>query len=398
MAGPALVAALAGVLTHRKREWSERDEEVIDAVEARSWSFEDVQARRTIGGAPTWLHSGHAERRHHQCLGMLVDAYRSGALGVLVSYEEMAALLSISRATWKRWRRELLAAGLMRQLATCSNTSTAGRARDNGRNLYQAGAALLAIAGEGTKENTGGTEAQEAFRRRCAGQARSQARRFRRGQQFDAQREQRDGTPGTPSEANPSELAPLARELPIVGQIVSAETQGPAALEGAARSARLALEGAKLPNPSPPEFHRVTLTPQSTPPSPFGEGVVEGLGASLPQAQALRIGLRPNFLAEPPPADAPNSWTLQDYSAHLLGEAEAPGRAIPVPSGEPPEGPPEPDPVDPYAAKRRARAERIAAELAPRAGDPLAANKNKLWAVLGIGPAGPDTEDPNQGG
>jgi hypothetical protein len=347
---------------------------VIDAIEARAWSFESIQQRRTIGGAPTWLHAGIAPARFWPVLGLLVDAYRSGALGVLVSYEEMGALFGKSRATWKRWRRELLGLGLMRQIGTCSNASEAGRARDNGRNLYQAGPELLAIAGEGVNEGTGGTKAQEEFRRRCAGQARARARRARAAVHFEEWKRQQAQRPAGLPESTPEP-----------------ETQ-----DGEARAVLLAIQAPKVPNPAP-EIHRVILTPQTTPP-PLRGRVVEGLAPSVPESQAVRPGLRPEFLSEAPPDDEPSGWTLAEFSAHLLRPKPAPRRANPAPREENPEGQPARQAPESIAEKerRRARADRIARELTPPDGDPWAAQKSKLWAVLGVNLD--TTDDDDQGG
>jgi hypothetical protein len=211
LSNAALVAAVGGAHRHRYRKWSEADEATREELRRRAWSFHDTQRRRTWA-LPTWCTDDLASRRWWVVLALLVDCYRSGSVGLLVSFEEAAVLFGCSRRTWARWRDAMEECGLLRALPTWGESSE-DRGRDRGRNLYQPGPKLLDAAGVGILESTGGSWPQEATRRKHAAQAREEARGHRRaklGKVWDANEKARQRPQEAHSEAAP-EPEPAAK-------------------------------------------------------------------------------------------------------------------------------------------------------------------------------------------
>lgn len=188
-----VLRALRGTHLHGGRRWSENDQRTMAEVDARSWRWLELGQRRFLS-VPAWITPDVADRRYHLFLGLLVAAYRTGALGLLISYEEGAAFFGCSRRTWARWVKRMLEVGLIRVLPTWVDSSSDGRGRDRGRNLYQLGPELLEMAGEGLMEGKG-DGAIRRLRLRVAGKLRKDAKRRRRealGSTWAAQRAARE--------------------------------------------------------------------------------------------------------------------------------------------------------------------------------------------------------------
>ena len=94
-------------------------------------------------------------------LAVLLAAYRSGAVGVLLGYHDCMALAqTTSKATWGRWIKEMERLKLIRVVQTWKEDRTdSARPRAHGKLLYRLGEAFEA-AGPGLVENAGGGEGE----------------------------------------------------------------------------------------------------------------------------------------------------------------------------------------------------------------------------------------------
>ena len=197
-----ILRALVGTHKHRGRVWSANDRSTYDEVLHRSWRWLELQQRRFLT-VPTWITPDVLHPRFWPFVGALVAAYRAGALGVLLSYEEGAAYFGVSRRTWARWVAYLTEAGLIRLMPTWLESSSDGRGRDRGRNLYQLGPELEKLAGDGLLEGLG-EGALRSFRNRMARAARKKAKRRRYdrlSQVWSSQRDTEDARDGAAQEA-----------------------------------------------------------------------------------------------------------------------------------------------------------------------------------------------------
>ena len=205
----AVLARAKGVRLHTagktragvRRGWSDRDTAVMAELEARSITWDIAQLARGLS-MPMWLCRPDIHSRWLRFLLWVIYAYRQGAVGMLVSYEEAHALgFASSRTTFWRIRNELEAAGLIRVVDTWRQGDE--RVRDRSRNLYQVGPELVALAGgddglhEGLRDDdwselTVDEKRERQQKRGDAGaQARRRARVERRAQLGVAWRKQR---------------------------------------------------------------------------------------------------------------------------------------------------------------------------------------------------------------
>ena len=130
------------------RGWTDLDAQTTREVENRAWCFGEVQAL-TCWSVPSWISLLELPRRaagFERFLGLIVRAYRGGAVGLFLSYEEAMAMLGVgSRSTWASWQQLLEARGLIRCLQTWRQDSR--RRCVHGRILYRPGPALEDLAG-----------------------------------------------------------------------------------------------------------------------------------------------------------------------------------------------------------------------------------------------------------
>lgn len=111
------VASRARARKQGKQQWSENDQLTTDEAKARSWAYAEVQALR-YWRKPAWLAElilpSRRASQYGDFLGLLVLAYRAGAAGLVLSYEEAMSLFKIgSRSTWRKWTAEMEQLGLV---------------------------------------------------------------------------------------------------------------------------------------------------------------------------------------------------------------------------------------------------------------------------------------------
>jgi hypothetical protein len=250
-------------------------------VEARSLSFHSLQDARAWS-VPTWLTAEVAPRPLWLLVSLLVLAYRQGALGVLASLEEWAAVLAVSRRTAARYQARAVELGLARILPTVAPSTATSRGRDRARNLVQLGPALLELVGAGLLEGLAApTPSVAGARATRARQARTRARAYRRAAH---------GVAWTAQESRRGRRAP-DKPAPV-REIAQVATQNPAASPGC-----------EVADPPP----SVKMAPHP-PPRPYGARgeTVQAAPAARPASRTLerRRGLAPSSLplsASPPP-------------------------------------------------------------------------------------------------
>jgi hypothetical protein len=177
-----LLDALEWQHVRRGVELGERDQEVLDAMAARAWGWEEVQTRR-MWTLPSWADDLIPSRRavgYGRFLALVLAAYRAGALGVLMGYHECMALVGTrSTDTWRRWTMDMEERGLVRIVQTwrAEPTEAGGRPRCHAKLLYRLGPAWEK-AGPGLCEGacSGDGGPAEAWVRRMAAGARARAR------------------------------------------------------------------------------------------------------------------------------------------------------------------------------------------------------------------------------
>jgi hypothetical protein len=238
-----------------------RDQALADCLDARCWGFGELQHRRWWS-SPSWFDESWLPKRqagYQRWLGLLVAAYRAGAAGVLVSYEEAMAICGVrSRATWRRWTQEMEALGLVRISQTWVEDRDhviAGRRR-YGRLLYRIGPAIEDRGGLGLLEGCEGmTPAKERWAARVAAGARAKARKARRKRKRELW----------------SEARPSAATRDVASAAAPAES--PAGVQSAP-CARAPGEAVHFKNFTPPRpsvgASGAPAEGQSTPPAAFG--------------------------------------------------------------------------------------------------------------------------------
>ncbi len=188
-----VLARARGVALHSARRWTERDTAIMTEFEARCWTWCEGQNLRGLS-LPMWLVRPEVDRKHLLILMHVLNAYRHGACGLLLSYEEAVALgLSTSRTTWWRDVKALEADGLIVRDNTWREAPVdkGGRPREYARVLYQPGSRLFDLAGgepgalEGLHEDNDGRDyddrkAERQRRAESGAHARREARVARR--------------------------------------------------------------------------------------------------------------------------------------------------------------------------------------------------------------------------
>lgn len=148
------VSSRAGARRTGKQVWTELDERTTREAYARSLGMGDLYKSK-LWTIPQWFELIElvGQRRHPQqkFLAMLLWAYRKGAVGVTLSYEEVMALLCCARQTWRNWQKQLEAAGLIRVVQTY-HIAPDGK-RGYGRLLYRIGPRLEEIGGPALLED-----------------------------------------------------------------------------------------------------------------------------------------------------------------------------------------------------------------------------------------------------
>lgn len=180
----SLVEAVEWMHARRGREWTERDEQLMRELEQRAFGWGEVQRQR-LWSVPSWVTAEIVPSRrmggYQRFLAVLVHAFRQGAVGVLLSYEECMSLCDVSsRTTWQRWCQEWERLGLVRIIQTWSeDTEHPSRPRKHARLLYRVGPALEGAAGYGIVEGAAPDEKRGRWAERAAMGARAKARKAR---------------------------------------------------------------------------------------------------------------------------------------------------------------------------------------------------------------------------
>lgn len=330
LAAAASVDAHAGRRGPGGRPWTPTDTATMVELDARSWTVAELGQRRVVA-VPAWLGDMEVTRADGttgplvprrrgggmvEFVASVLQAQRSGALGLLLSYEEAAALARVSVRTWARWVAELQAIGVLRVMHTWAQAPVeraGGRERDQRRNLYRVGPTLEAVAGPALDEGRPGqtpavrrwtVAAGTALRRRAAEHRRSrtgEAWAARAGRRGDAPLPNCSATTAPhPGPSRPGDTAPGARAQDSHDD----RTATPCAdvLPFARRAAR---ELGEQP-PQPPEHRdaerrgREHEARRAAPASSSGSGV-PGNGAASSSSSTS---------SGPPPGVCPELWAI----------------------------------------------------------------------------------------
>jgi hypothetical protein len=353
------VDAHAGKRGAAGRPWTPTDTATMRELDARSWTTAELGQRRMVA-VPAWLCDMEVTRADGsqgplvprgrggglvEFVATVVQAHRAGALGVLLSLEECAALARVSVRTWSRWRAELEQLGLVTVLATWAPCERAdGRERDRRRNLYLVGPTLEAIAGpalyegltlpeDGPAARQWRTTAATALRRRAA-----QHRREVTGAAWSARANRRDPSPNCsaivaphpgPSRTGDTSPAPVrgggehhAEPRPTAAAAVLPLRAPRAPAPAAAQPPRHPAPAQAAAQPRP--------EPAARPADPAGGELDRGTAGAADGAGAG---------AGPPPGTCPELWAiLVDAVDHMRRRADAEHRADPAREPDPPGG------------------------------------------------------------
>jgi hypothetical protein len=200
MGARELIAALQYVNTRAaqratgKRDWTELDEATTAEAVAQSWGFGELQAL-ALWSTPSWFSLLELPRRtagFERFLALVVRAYRAGALGLFISWEEGMALCDAkSRATWGAWTKLLEQLRLIRIVQTWRKDAS-GRVV-HGRLHYRIGPALEELAGAGLVENKAAAGQPTKAAHRAAVVLRRRAQKMRRESKAFAWQQCREG-------------------------------------------------------------------------------------------------------------------------------------------------------------------------------------------------------------
>ena len=122
-------------------------------------------------------------------LALVIAAFRGGAAGVRLTFDELAGEVGPSRATCVRYVPEMIEAGLLTRINVGREVVGGKMNRANDSNVYQPGPVILAnwhavLEGCSSRVQSGGPNAKRA--RFAAHELRQDAREFRRGREIAA--------------------------------------------------------------------------------------------------------------------------------------------------------------------------------------------------------------------
>lgn len=170
--------------TRRGARMTDADRQTLAELDLRSWGYRECESMR-IEALPSWIADQLPLRRsagYHAFLGIVLSAYRAGAIGVWMSYAECMAICRVgSESTWRRWTEEMENLGLVRMVQTwVPDDSDSGRPRVFGSMLYRIGPTLEAWGGaaiieravaprsaKGKASRLAGIQARKKQRERC---------------------------------------------------------------------------------------------------------------------------------------------------------------------------------------------------------------------------------------
>lgn len=152
LAGARLWSAVEWMAVRKGQPMTPEDRSVLEELDVRAWKYADVDLRRGYY-EPSWLDGCLPEDRkcgYRRFISILVAAYRAGAIGVRLSYDEIRTLIGVrSDSTWRRWSAEMEELGLVRILHTWveNKSEHSKRPRCYGKSLYCLGPAVHRHAG-----------------------------------------------------------------------------------------------------------------------------------------------------------------------------------------------------------------------------------------------------------
>jgi hypothetical protein len=187
--GVALLEAATFMHRRRGAKWASNDQEILDCLVSCSWGYSEAEKRR-CDTVPIWL-KAQIPARQRAGVGFLTTilmAHRAGAVGVLASLDELAALEDVSERTIRRWV-ERWDGGLIEVVQTWQRSPTKlDSERGYWKQLLRPGPQMLAAAGG----ELGILEGATGLTRRKSWDAKNQARAARKGvrAQFTERRNQ----------------------------------------------------------------------------------------------------------------------------------------------------------------------------------------------------------------
>lgn len=186
----ALIDAIKGLHMRRGRVWDPvGDGDLVTELDSRAFGWGEVLRQKTWS-LPSWITAELVPPRrmggYSRFLAVLIRAFRQGAVGVLLSYEECQALCDVgSRATWRRWCVDMEERRLVRIVQIWDEGGRAGRRRRHARLLYRIGPAIEEAAGYGIVEGAAPTAARGRWAERAACGARHRARTVRKARRAE---------------------------------------------------------------------------------------------------------------------------------------------------------------------------------------------------------------------
>lgn len=277
VSGDALLESLQWLNARSGAAWSEKDAEVMTEVKARAWQANELE-RQAVHHTPTWLRAmlpGRSSTGVVMFVAAVLQSYRSGALGVMVSYDELGAIYGLNERTFRRWVRKLADTGILEVVKTWGpkpNTDQRGWRK----HLYRPGPALAKEAGLGLLENA--PELSETTQKLAGYHGRAARRRVRersrgaRDQAWKARDAQRNGEPKKCANDAPpaASLSPdtFANPTRPSGYGVSARPRSGSSV-GAAPREEVSPRPASTAPSAPPDVDRShPSAPPPTPPDP----------------------------------------------------------------------------------------------------------------------------------
>lgn len=369
LGAPKLLEAILWMHTRRGREWDDLEADTMAELRARTWG--EVQCRSAATHhLPSWFLSTLPGRIAYGCAlfcYFVLASHRAGALGVLASYTELAALCGVSERTAARWCKKMEGIGFLEVVQTWQRNPNRGRKRGFWKHLYRPGPAMREIAGMGMLEGAKGlSEAAANFARRCARVARARLRgrqrtrsdelwRARNGRRCaqdlraDTIEKQRVPTP------EPAKCAPLPPSLSLDMLATPSPPPGgrgigaPSSLRGTGVAAAPPHEEERPPAVSVPVTPAANATPRAVH-RPAQDHPGRG-----PKGRARPVpvrGLRIEDSRSPGPEVAPrkpSSQVAELFAGWVDAQTQPSRETHPLKCAAAP-----PDAEDPYAAERKA--------------------------------------------
>lgn len=326
----AWIHARAGLRKLGRREWTVNDDQTTAEALARAWHYGDAQAL-SLWSTPSWFSLLPIPPRrgagYERIIGICLRAYRGGAIGVVLSYEEAMSLTGVQgRSTWRRWCVELEKLGLLR--ITPMWRTDAGKPC-YARLLYRIGPALEQLGGAALVEGVEQTPGQRKWSRRIAIGLRRRARAARADLKAMHWQQCREGLRVV--EAPPAEL--VVDEAPSE-PTVAAELEQQAA---APAEAEAELEAARAPT-GPTAGSSISVLHsdschEGADPAPFGAPSLKGrrsasAPSATPSSRRPRATTRPTDASSGRPTSPDALEPTASRSEALEGESREPAGGV----------------------------------------------------------------------